>query len=120
MSDQWATQFQGFIQNPPKTGDILRAVGGLDIKIRVDLIQGKPPFMYGLAYVPTLVGCELGWFCRNIDDPCTYGWKLIPLPKAQEQIIRKVGIVGKVHVKALRIVRPSKKGKSFLVEVAEF
>jgi len=120
-SKEWAQQFQNHIQNPPKKGDLIRAFGkDSDIKIRVDLIEGKPPFMYALAYVPTLVGCSLGRFARGMDDNCTYGWKLIPLPKAQEHIIRNVGLVGEIHVKALRVVRLSKNGKSFLVEVSEW
>lgn len=118
---EWKEQYQSFTENPPKPGDILRPYGDTLARLDVELVEGKPPFVFGRVHVPCLVGCELGWFLQGIDTTQQHGWKCILLPKAREECIRKCGLKEKViGVKALRVVRYSQTKNSLLCEVAEY
>lgn len=120
-TDQWAKDYQNHSDNPPPEGTILRCYGGVDARLDLELVDGKPPFVYGRVYVPHIVGTALGWFLQPFDSDAAYGWKCILLPKAREEVLRKLGITEKrVRVKALRIVRYSRTGSSILCEVAEY
>lgn len=117
--DEWAKTYDALIKNPPVAGTIIKSLDGKPILIRVDLVKGKTPCMYGLAYVPQIVGCALGWFARSVDDRTLNGQKLILLPRAREIVIKTFGISSKqVPIYSLRIVRTSQSGKSLLVEIA--
>jgi hypothetical protein len=118
---EWKDEWQKHTDNPPKPGDILRAYGGGPARLDVELVDGKPPFVYARVYVPCIVGHELGWFLQGIDSDQAHGWKCILLPKAREECLRKLGLKEPViSVKSLRVVRASQTGNSLLCEVAEY
>lgn len=119
--EKWATEYQKYSSNPPKEGTILRAYGGEDARLEVELVEGKAPFVYGRAYVPHIVGTELGWFLQAYDSESAYGFKCILLPKSREECLRKCGITKKrIRVKAIKLVRYSRAKTSILCEVAEY
>lgn len=119
--EEWTKQYNDYLNNPPAAGTILRAYGDELARIDVDIENGKPPFLYGRAYVPCLVGSPLGWYLQSKDNASAYGWKCILLPKAREEAIRKLGLSDAVMVvKALKVVRMSQSGNSLLCEIAEF
>lgn len=120
-TDQWAKDFQNYTDNPPAAGTVLRCYGGSDVRLDLELVDGKPPFLYGRMFVPHIVGQELGWFLQPHDSDAAYGWKCILLPKAREEAIRRLGITEKrLRVRALKIVRYSRTGQAVLCEVAEY
>ena len=93
----------------------------MDARLDVELVDGKPPFVYGRVYIPHIVGAPLGWFLQPFDSDSAYGWKCILLPKAREEALRRLGITERrIPVKALKIVRYSRTGSSVLCEVAEY
>lgn len=120
-TEKWAAEYQNHTDNPPPDGTVLRCFGGEDARLDLELVEGKPPFLYGRVYVPHIVGTELGWFLQPFDSDAAYGWKCILLPKAREEALRRLGITEKrLRVKALKIVRYSRTGSSILCEIAEY
>lgn len=120
-TEKWAVEYQKHTDNPPPAGTILKCYGNEDARLDLELVAGKPPFLYGRVYVPQIVGTELGWFLQPFDSDAAYGWKCILLPKAREEAIRRLGITEKrLRVKALKIVRYSRTGNSILCEVSEW
>lgn len=119
---KWQEQFDSLSKTPPKVGDVLRAYGkDTKIKVTITLQEGKPPFIFARAYVPQIVGHELGWFCHDVDSKSTFGWKCILMSRQRNEVIRRFGLgVNEIGVKALRVVRESEKGKSLLCEIAEW
>lgn len=120
--DKWTEDYEAYTKNPPKPGAILRAYGeGAIARLDVELVENKPPFVYGRAFVPCLVGCELGWFLQAYDSTTSHGWKCILLPKAREDCLRRMGLKKLcIPIKALKVVRHSQTGNSLLCEVAEY
>lgn len=117
----WSEEYQKLIDNPPGPGAILTTADGSPVRLDRTLADGKPPFVYGRAYVPEIVGSMLGWFLQSNDGKKTHGWKCILLPKARQQCFRKLGMTNEILlVKSLRVVRKSQTGKSLLCEVAEY
>ena len=118
----WTEQYQHFIDNPPQEGDILTTITS-DAPARLDLEfhEGKPPFVYGRAYVPCIVGEALGWFLQPVGCENAHGLKCILLPKAREELLRKRGVRNAIiSVKSLRVVRWSQTKQSLLCEVADY
>lgn len=109
-------------ENPPKPGDVLRAYGGEPARLTIELVEGKPPFIYGRAYVPSIVGARIdSWVLQHSDTKSNYGWKCVLLPKAREEVLRRFPqLPDMVPVNALRVVRYSQTKNSILCEVAEW
>jgi hypothetical protein len=129
---KWAKDYHQFQQNPPSDGEVLRPVGSGELaRLDVELIEGKPPFIYGKVYLPSIVGATLGWYLQAVqpegseepvnDSRGSLGLKCILLPKARDELIRMKGLDSLIMgVKALRVVRQSRSKKSLLVEIAEY
>lgn len=119
--EAWSSTYQEYLNTPPKPGDILRAPGGEYARLDLDMVAGKPPFVYGRAFVPCIVGEAIGWFLQNSETDTAYGFKCILLPKAREECLRRRGTSStRLQVKALKVVRASQTGASLLVEVHEY
>jgi hypothetical protein len=121
-SATWSQDYEHFQKNPPKEGTILRAAGTDELaRLDIELVDGAPPFIYGRAYVPCIVGTPVGWFLQSASKNDTFGLKCILMPKARDELTRKVGLnQTSIGVKALRVLRQSKSGSSLLCEVAEY
>lgn len=119
---QWAKEFDAQLANLPGEGAILEAYGGGTARLNIELVEGKDPFIYGRAYVPSIVGQPIsGWVLHEYDSKNTSGIKVILLPKARDEVIRRYGAAaGTVPVLSLRVVHKSRSGKSLLAEVAEW
>lgn len=118
MTSNWQEDFDRVSKQPPADSSILKTVDGTAVKVVIELLEGKEPFMYALIYVPTLVGSDVGWFARSVNDKSMFGWKAILLPKARHEIIRVHGMSKTIApVDGLRVVRRSQEGKSLLVEL---
>jgi hypothetical protein len=119
--EDWAVEYEKLMSNPPAPGAILKAYGDSMARLNIELVADKPPFVYGLAFVPCIVGKPLGWFLQAIDSEGAHGWKCILLPKAREEAIRKLGLKTKVvPVKSLRVIRMSNSKNSLLCEINEY
>ena len=119
---EWSAEYDALINAPPKEGDILTA-STLDanVLLMVELKEDSPPFIYGRAYVPEIVGHPLGWFLLDTDSQSYHGWKCILLPRARTELIRKFGLQNEsMEVRSLRVIRVSQSGKSLLCEVHEY
>ena len=117
----WSEQYNQVIDNPPKEGDVLSTLNGEPAKLNIELVEGSPPFIYGRAYVPEIVGSEIAWCLQSETIESYHGWKCILMPRARGELIRKCGLTGDtVIVKSLRVVRPSQSGKSLLCEIGEY
>ena len=121
-NEQWAKEFDAQLSQLPDDGAILEAYGGGTARLNIELVEGKDPFVYGRAYVPSIVGQPIsGWHLHEYDSKNTSGIKVILLPKARDEVLRRFGAsVGTVPIISLRIVRQSVSGKSLLAEVAEY
>jgi hypothetical protein len=116
----WSEKYQKVLDTPPDTGDILTPIEGNAILI-VEAQEGKPPFIYGKAYVPEIPDVEPRWYLQSTDQRTQHGWKVILMAKARAGLIKRIGLSGgTVTVKSLRIVKQSQSGKSLLAEVAEY
>ena len=119
---EWSKDYDHHINNPPKDGDIL-TTPSVDSKVAlvVELKEDSPPFIFGRAYVPEIVGHPLGWFLQSDTEENFHGWMCIILPRARTELIRKFGLQTPViYVKSLKIVRESRSGRALLCEVHEY
>jgi hypothetical protein len=117
----WSERFDELMQDKPKEGDILTASGGGKAVLHIELLDNAPPFVYGKAYVPEVVGAELGWFLHGEEGAATHGWKCILMSRARTELIAKFGLKNPtVEVKSLRVIRQAQSGKSLLCEVCEY
>jgi hypothetical protein len=116
----WADQYEELFGNPPARETILYPQDRDGYaKIKIDLQEGKEPFVYGLAFVPDVVGCDLGWFLVPEGEMYNFGIKCILMPRARKAIIDRFGVAsGEARVKALRVMQKSQSGKSLQCEVA--
>jgi len=121
-SDPWAEKFDATLSVLPGEGAILEAYGGGTARLNIELNEGKEPFIYGRAYVPSIVGQPIGgWVLHDYDSKNTSGIKVILLPRARDEVLRRYGApAGTVPVLSLRVVHLSRSGKSLLAEVAEW
>jgi len=119
---EWSRDYDSYINNPPKEGDILTTPSADTlVALVVELQDGKPPFINGRAYVPEIAGAPLGWFLQSDPEESFHGWMCILLPRARTDLIRKYGLQNQtIVVKSLRMVRESQSGKALLCEVHEY
>lgn len=120
VAEQWANEYGKFIETPPGPGDILTAPGGEMARLDVEAVEGQEPFIYARAFVPTVIGCQLGWYLQPMSADKASGWKCILTPKSRDRIIKERGLGRKrVPVKSLRVVKKSTSGKSLIVEIED-
>lgn len=119
-AEKWAEAYGKFIDTPPGPGDILAAPAGEMARLDVEAVEGQEPFIYARAFVPSVIGCQLGWYLQPMSADKASGWKCILTPKSRDQIIRSKGLGKKrVPVKSLKVVKKSSSGKSLIVEINE-
>lgn len=117
----WSKEYDRLIQNPPKEGDILQSADSSKVILVIELKEHAPPFVYGRAYVPEIVGMDLGWFLQSAGSEGYFGWKCILLPRARTELIQKYGLRNEVvEIVSLRVIRHSVSGKSLLCEVHRY
>lgn len=120
-TSEWSDQYQAHLDNPPEAGTVLQTLTSEPARLDIEIQEGKPPFLYGRAFVPCIVGEPVGWYLQPMGTKQAHGWKCILLPKAREECLRRCGLKDStIPVKSLRIVRKSKSGSSLLCEVAEY
>jgi hypothetical protein len=106
----WERSYQEVLKAPP-TGLLIARDGG-PVKINVELVEGKPPFVYGYAYVHNVVGEEPAWYLQGENHVQGHGWKAILLPRAREK-----HMAHPETLYSLRVVRVSQSGRSLLMEL---
>jgi hypothetical protein len=113
-------KYQDVVNNPPKAGDILATIDGAPAILDVQTEEGKPPFIYGRAYVSEILNSSLGWYLHG-DTGRSLGWKCVLMTKARREALKKCQVVDdKIKVVALRVIRPSESGKALLCEVHKY
>ncbi|KKM87705.1 hypothetical protein LCGC14_1266100 [marine sediment metagenome] len=119
--DVWNKEYDALIKNAPKAGDILISMDASPVLLVIETVEGSAPFVYGCAFVPEVVGSELGWFLQSVDSEGFHGFKCILMPRARTELIRRLGLSNDIiEVKSLRVVKTSQSGKSLLCEVFEY
>lgn len=120
---EYKQQFEAVIKNPPPPGTILRPYeeGALAL-LKAEYIPGREPFIYGRAYVPSIVGQPVSsWVLRTKDAPVTRGYKIILLPKGRDAFLRRYPqMPDEVEVKSIKILSYSASKKSMLGVVHEW
>lgn len=117
----WSKQYDALIQNPPGEGDILGSADDSKAVLVIELKEKAPPFVYGRAYVPEIVGSKLGWHLQSAESQGFHGWKCILMPRARTELIQRSGLQAEiVEITSLKVIRHSKSGKSLLCEVHEY
>lgn len=115
--NQWRKEFQKILNVPP-VGEYLGTEDGSPIKIEIECYSGKKPFMFTRAYVPQVVGGQLGWFAQRECDVSQYGWKVILMPKSRDEAVKRIGIDKPYGlVGTIRVLKMSETGQSMLGEV---
>lgn len=117
---QWLEEYQALLNSPPVDDEIILGSDGQPIKLTIDIKPNEPPFIYGKLFVPDKVGCDLGWFARNIEDKSRGGWRFIMIDRARQDILAKLGFGPVVPIKSIRIIGLSTSGSSYLATVHEF
>jgi hypothetical protein len=120
--DDMLTKYRDTIKNPPKSGTLLTTIDGEPAALTVQLVKGKPPFIYGCAYVSEILDEKLGWYLRGANSGNSTGWKCILMAKARREIVKHFNdlVDGQILVTSLRVLRRSESGQSLLCEVAEY
>lgn len=114
-------KYQDVVNNPPKNGDVLTTIDGSPAILTVQVEEGKPPFIYGRAYVSEILDSSLGWYLYGEGDNHTTGWKCVLMTKARREVLKKCEVVDNViKIKSLKVVRPSESGSSLLCEIEEY
>jgi hypothetical protein len=119
---EWAQKFGEIMKQTPAEGTILRPLeSDANAILVVELHEGSPPFVFGRAYVPEIVGEELGWFLHSSKSQGFHGWKCILMPRARTELFQRHGLESEIiEVKSLKVVRQSNSKKSLLCEVHEY
>lgn len=117
--EQWKIAYQEAMNNPPKAKTEITGKDG-EVRLYLDVVKGKEPFIYGFMHLNNVVGEEPKWYARSVNDEAKNGWKLILLPQAKQKMIKDKGLDWtSCGVLALRLVREAPGGKSFLCDVVE-
>lgn len=117
---QWLTNYTNMLNQKPKAGDIIYGSSKEDgIYLKSSLQEGEPPFITATLYLPEIVGAELRWMASSSDEPIN-GISCIIGPRTRGELLTKAGPEDHFRVKSLTIIRLSKSGKSYIVEVNEF
>lgn len=122
-AEKWSKDYTKQLRTPPEPGTILRAFGAESVaRLDLDLAIGRPPFLYARAYVPSVVGQDLGWYLQDYESKDSRGWKVIILPKSREEFLKWAGdrVRTRLPVKSLRVVKLSQSGNSMLAEIHEY
>jgi hypothetical protein len=106
----WESDYKAVLRTPPE--GLLTTRCGEEVKINVDLVEGKAPFVYAVAYVHNVVGEEPAWYLQAVDHNEGHGWKAIILPRSRQEYM-----ADPQPIYSLRVVRVSQSGKSLLVEL---
>jgi len=115
----WNEEYVEALNTPPIEGQILKTLDGKPTRLDIDIEEGKQPFVYGRAFVPSIVGCEIGWFVHSVENEKPFGLKCVLLPNARESVLKEKGIHPVVSVTSLKVVRWAESGKALLCEVHE-
>jgi len=111
-------KYQEVVNNPPAAGTILKTIDGSPAVLTVQIEEGKPPFIYGRAYVSEVLDDTLGWYLRGSGDDRSLGWKCVLMTKARREALQKCEVAeDKITVTSLKVIRPSESGKALLCEV---
>lgn len=117
---KWSAEYKAVVGTPPKPGTILRALEGNAV-LTVETQEGKPPFIYGKAYVPEVTDMQPAWFLQDDTHHSFSGWKCILMAQARSELIKRCGLTGKtIAVQSLRVIKTSQSGKSLLCEIASY
>ena len=124
---EWREEYQYMLDNPPESGDFLLPKVRPDesdsalVKLEIECVPGRPPFIFARAYVPNIVGERPNWYVHDKASKACHGWKAVLHPKSRDEVIRKFGIKDVyVFVKRLRVIRKSVTGQSLVCEVDEW
>jgi hypothetical protein len=124
MSDeQLLSKYRDAVSQPPAKGYVLKTLDDSPVVLHVQLEDGKPPFIYGRAFLSEILDSTLGWYARGLDDDKVVGWKCVLMTQARRAVVQRCGdqlAEGKLTVKSLKVVRPSESGRALLCEVNEF
>lgn len=119
--NQWLEKFQNLLNTPPEPGYVLRTINGSPLKIDIECRPGNPVFMSTRAFVPNEVCGLLRWVGPTERDFGSVGWKVILLPAARDEAMRRLPLADRVgFVKSIRIVRMAGTGRSLLGEIHEW
>lgn len=118
---EWRRRFQDLLDHPPKDNFYLRTIDGSPIKLEIELYDGRPPFIFTRAYVPMVVGADLGWFAQRSEDRGNFGWKVILMQKSRDEAVKRLGIArNTAYVQTIKIIKMAETGRSLLGEVCEW
>lgn len=118
--DEWRAAYRELANTAPVERFLVTSDGS-PIRVDINCVEGKPPFMYTKAFIPNIVGGTLDWYAQREGDEDIIGWKVILLPKARDEAMRHFDITQPYGlVTKIRIVRMAESGKSLLGEVASW
>lgn len=108
------------VSNTPPINEYISAEQG-PIRMHMELHPGSPPFIFTRVYIRNIVGVKPAWFAQGDNQSNSFGWKVILLPKARDEVIRRFGVANSIlRIKMLRIVKISESRRSLLAEVVEW
>lgn len=117
----WSEEYQALLNSPPVEDEILTAPDSKPARLNMKIEIGKQPFVYATAFVPDVIGCELGWKIRSVSDPSSYGWKIVLGNRSRQEVIRRYGLKQVlIPVKSVRITGESHSKFSLFGEVQEY
>lgn len=117
----WSEEYRELLNCPPVEDEILTALDNRPARLNMNIEMGKSPFVYATAFVPDVIGCELGWKIRSVTDLSSYGWKVVLGNRSRQEVIRRYGLRMKVvPIKSIRITGESHSKFSLFGEVQEY
>ena len=121
MTD-FLARYREILNKPPNNGSILTSIDGSPVILTVQADKGKPPFIYGRAYVSEILDESLGWYLRGCDDNRQIGWKCVLMTRARRDVIESCDLDedNQFLITSLKVVRVSKSGQSLLCEISEY
>jgi hypothetical protein len=130
--EEWAEEYENILKNPPSEGDYLWTQdykAGPDdndpdagrIRLEIELMSGKPPFIFARAYIPNIVGRRPNWYVYGMNDIVNHGWKVVLHPSSRDRAILKFGVKTKfIHCRKLLVLRQSLSGNCIVAEIDEW
>lgn len=120
---KWLEDYDALAKVNPVAGTILKTLAdGKKIKLFIDFQEGKQPFIFALAHMPSIFGAKLGWYAIDSESNVSRGLKCILTRKSGGDLIKKYGLSNfakSATVSSLLVLKPLKNNNGLVVEISE-
>lgn len=119
-TEEWRKLFNEAKASPP-LGIEVGTSDGSPLRIDIECVHGRAPYLSTWIYLSNVVGTEITWFGAKENDDYIVGWKVILLPRSRNTAMSKFDMTARYGlVESIRVIKLSENGEVLLGEVSVF